>query len=151
MINNLRLTTERNQEQDWLKTNLNKFTRMMQGERDLATVGQKLLSELAPLVNAHQGVFYQMDASGGAPGLMALATYAHPAGPEYEGRVRVGEGLVGQCAHEKQRILIKDVPSTGTQVRSGLFETAPRSVVVLPSLFEGDVKAVIELASVNQF
>jgi CheY-like chemotaxis protein/HAMP domain-containing protein len=151
MINNLRLTTERNQEQDWLKTNLNKFTRMMQGERDLATVGQKLLSELAPLVNAHQGVFYQMDPSAGDPGLRALATYAHPEGLDYAGRFRVGEGLVGQCAREKQRILVKDVPPTGAQVRSGLFETPSRSVVVLPSLFEGDVKAVIELASVNQF
>src|SRR6184192_3105447 len=55
MINNLRATTERNQEQDWLKTNLAKFTRMLQGQRDLVTVGKMLLSELAPLVGAQQG------------------------------------------------------------------------------------------------
>ena len=60
MIDNLRLTTDRNTEQDWLKTNLARFTGMLQGQRDLATVGQMLLSELAPLVNAHQGVIYQM-------------------------------------------------------------------------------------------
>ena len=62
MIGNLRATTERNTEQDWLKTNLAKFSRMMQGQRDLFTVAQTLLSELVPLVNAHQGVMYIMDA-----------------------------------------------------------------------------------------
>src|ERR1700728_2734243 len=55
MIDNLRLTTDRNNEQDWLKTNLARFTGMLQGQRDLATVGRMLLSELAPLVNAQQG------------------------------------------------------------------------------------------------
>ena len=61
MINNLRLTTERNTEEDWLKTNLARFTGMLQGQRDLTTVGKTLLSELAPLVNAHQAIIYQME------------------------------------------------------------------------------------------
>ena len=63
MIGNLRLTTDRNTEQDWLKTNLAKFTNMLQGQRDLVTVGKMLLSELTPLVNAQMGVIYQMDAA----------------------------------------------------------------------------------------
>src|SRR5213075_1886604 len=58
MIDNLRLTTDRNTEQDWLKTNLARFTNMLQGQRDLATVGRMLLSELAPLVNSQNGVIY---------------------------------------------------------------------------------------------
>ena len=68
MIDNLRLTTDRNTEQDWLKTNLARFTGMLQGQRDLATVGKLLLTELVPLVNAHQGVIYQKaaDHRGGA-------------------------------------------------------------------------------------
>ena len=61
MIGNLRLTTERNTEQDWLKTNLAKFTNMLQGQRDLVTVGKMLLDELTPLVNAQMGVIYQME------------------------------------------------------------------------------------------
>ena len=67
MIDNLRLTTDRNTEQDWLKTNLARVTNMLQGQRDLATVGRMLLSELAPLVNAQQGVIYQMTAEGDRP------------------------------------------------------------------------------------
>src|SRR6201989_3416901 len=80
MIDNLRATTERNQEQDWLKTNLAKFTRMLQGQRDLVTVGKMLLSELAPLVNVQQGTVYQMrhpDTSevGEGQALVLLAAY----------------------------------------------------------------------------
>ena len=72
MIGNLRLTTQVNTEQDWLKTNLAKFTNMLQGQRDLSTVGRLLLTELAPLINAHMGVIYQTesaDSSATAPAL----------------------------------------------------------------------------------
>ena len=62
MIDNLRLTTDRNTEQDWLKTNLARFTNMLQGQRDLQTVGRLLLKELTPLVNAQLGVIYQVEA-----------------------------------------------------------------------------------------
>src|SRR5687768_1872893 len=75
MIDNLRLTTERNTEQDWLKTNLAKFTNMQQGQRDLGTVGRLLLSELAPLVNAQLGAIYQME-NDESPNLSLLAAYA---------------------------------------------------------------------------
>ncbi len=115
MIDNLRLTTDRNTEQDWLKTNLARFTGMLQGQRDLATVGRMLLSELAPLVNAQQGVIYQMGSTEPAAGtdtgtLVLLSTFADT--PEgYLREVRIGEGLVGQCASEKRRMLITDLPT----------------------------------------
>ncbi|HTW38362.1 MAG TPA: HAMP domain-containing protein [Steroidobacteraceae bacterium] len=151
MIGNLRVTTERNTEQDWLKTNLAKFSRMMQGQRDLVTVGQMLLSELAPLVNAQQGVTYVIDSGGGTPYLRQLATYADPEEAAEPRRYRLGEGLVGQCATEKQRLLLTDVPQESIRVRSGLLQAAPRNVIVLPVLYEGQVKAVIELASLHEF
>ena len=150
MIDNLRLTTDRNNEQDWLKTNLARFTGMLQGQRDLATVGRMLLSELAPLVNAQQGVIYQMEGeeSGNMVLLSAFATGGEDGHPD---RLRVGHGLVGQCASEKRRMLITDVPSHATPIRSGLFEAVPRNVIVLPVLFEDRVKAVIELATLSAF
>ena len=149
MIDNLRLTTDRNTEQDWLKTNLARFTGMLQGQRELTTVGSMLLSELAPLVNAQQGVLYQME-SEDSSSMTLLSAFAdsldgHPQ------RVRMGEGLVGQCALEKRRMLISDLPNHTTPIRSGLFEAVPRNVIVLPVLFEDRVKAVIELASLNAF
>jgi len=150
MIGNLRVTTESNQEQDWLKTNVAKFTRMLQGQRDLITVGQMLLSELAPLVEAQQGTIYQMDPiEEGKPTLRLLAGFAVP--PGQPDRFAVGEGLVGQCAREKQRILLINVPKTYSKIRSSLGKALPASIVVLPVLFEGQTKAVIELASLRPF
>ena len=153
MIDNLRLTTDRNTEQDWLKTNLARFTGMLQGQRDLGAVGRMLLSELAPLVNAQQGVIYQMggsEPSAEAGTLVLLSTFADT--PEgYVGEVRIGEGLLGQCAAEKRRVLITEMPKKTAPIRSGLFKAPPKNVIVLPVLFEDRVKAVIELASLGSF
>jgi CheY-like chemotaxis protein/signal transduction histidine kinase/HAMP domain-containing protein len=150
MIDNLRLTTDRNNEQDWLKTNLARFTGMLQGQRDLTTVGRMLLSELAPLVNAQQGVIYQMETEESGT-MMLLSVFADSDQDGHPVRLRVGSGLVGQCAAEKRRMLITDVPMYAVPVRSGLFEAVPRSIIVLPILFEDRVKAVIELASLSVF
>jgi HAMP domain-containing protein/CheY-like chemotaxis protein/signal transduction histidine kinase len=153
MIGNLRATTERNDEQDWLKTNLAKFSRMMQGQRDLVTVGKLLLTELAPLVNAQQGIVYVMEGSEERAGLKELAAYADQRAEEGEPRrYAIGEGLVGQAAADRQRLLLTDIPAdTSVQVRTGLFRARPRSVIVLPVLYEGQVKAVLELATLNTF
>ncbi len=150
MIDNLRLTTDRNTEQDWLKTNLARFTGMLQGQRDLATVGRMLLSELAPLVNAQQGVIYQMESEETA-GMVLLSAFAGDGEDGHLRRLKIGEGLIGQCAAEKRKIFISDLPSDTVSIRSGLFEAVPRSVMVLPVLFEDRVKAVIELASLSTF
>ena len=150
MIDNLRLTTDRNTEQDWLKTNLARFTGMLQGQRDLTTVGRMLLSELAPLVNAQQGVIYQVGAEDSSD-MVLLSAFADHGEDGHRQRLQVGEGLVGQCASEKRRMLITDLPENTVPIRSGLFEAVPRNVIVLPVLFEDRAKAVIELASLNVF
>ncbi len=153
MIDNLRLTTDRNTEQDWLKTNLARFTGMLQGQRDLATVGRMLLSELVPLVNAQQGVIYQTETQTETEetgALVLLSAFANvPDGHKRD--IGMGEGLVGQCAAEKRRMLITELPQTAVPIRSGLIEAVPRNVIVLPVLFEDRVKAVIELASLSLF
>jgi CheY-like chemotaxis protein/signal transduction histidine kinase len=150
MIDNLRLTTDRNTEQDWLKTNLARFTGMLQGQRDLATVGRLLLSELAPLINVQQGLIYQMETEDSAE-LVLLSAFASDGDDGHLRRLQIGEGLVGQCAAEKHRMLISDLPPNTVSIRSGLFESIPRNVIVLPVLFEDRVKAVMELASLNTF
>ncbi|WP_367874093.1 HAMP domain-containing protein [Luteolibacter sp. Populi] len=150
MIRNLRDTTSRNEEQDWLKTNLAKFTRMLQGQKDLLTVGKLILSELAPVVSAQTGIFYIMDESV-EPELRLLASYAFTERKNLGNRYRMGEGLVGQAALEKQPILLTNVPSDYIQISSGLGAAAPVNIMVLPILFEGKVKAVVELASFQGF
>jgi HAMP domain-containing protein/CheY-like chemotaxis protein/signal transduction histidine kinase len=150
MIDNLRLTTDRNTEQDWLKTNLAKFTNMLQGQRDLGTVGRLLLSELTPLVNAQLGVIYQVTGED-VPSMHLLSAYADDGVHGHAEHLRPGEGLVGQCAMDKRRILITEMPQHTVPIGSALFKAVPRNVVVLPVLFESQVKAVIELASLSEF
>jgi HAMP domain-containing protein/signal transduction histidine kinase/DNA-binding response OmpR family regulator len=152
MIRNLKDQTLKNTEQDWLKTNLARFSRMLQGERDLSTVSNLVLSELAPLINAQHGVFYVSDHDESGQAVLTLAaSYAGNRRKPPAGQLRLREGLIGQCAAEKERILLTNVPKDYVKVSSGLGESAPRSIIVLPALFEGELKAVIELASFSEF
>jgi signal transduction histidine kinase/HAMP domain-containing protein/ActR/RegA family two-component response regulator len=153
MIRNLRETTRQNTEQDWLKTNLERFTRMLQGQRDLATVSTMILSELAPLVSAQHGVFYTLATldDSDEPVLRYQAGYGYKQRKQLANHFRLGEGLVGQCALEKERILLTNVPGDYVRINSGLGESAPLNIIVLPILFEGSVRAVVELASFSEF
>jgi signal transduction histidine kinase/CheY-like chemotaxis protein/HAMP domain-containing protein len=151
MIANLRATTQKNTEQDWLKTNLARFTRMLQGQRDLEAVAKLILKELAPLVQAQLGVFYLLEEGSGEKTLQLLSSWAFRERKTLSNKFKPGEGLVGQCVLEKERILVTDLPDDYTPISSGLGAARPRSVVVLPILFEGEVKAVIELASFMRF
>jgi signal transduction histidine kinase/CheY-like chemotaxis protein/HAMP domain-containing protein len=152
MIRNLKETTEKTQEQDWLKTNLARFARMLQGQRDPMTVSRMILSELAPLVRAEHGAFYRMIGANGVPQHLAFqAGYAYRRRRGVPTEFAIGEGLVGQCAQEKKTIHVTDVPADYLKITSGLGEAPPVSIVVLPVIFEGDVMAVIELASFQEF
>jgi len=151
MIRNLRETTQKNTEQDWLKTNLAKFTRMMQGQKSLMNVSQMILSELAPVVTAQHGVFYLMDQTVDDKTLRLAATYAYKERKHLNKEFHLGEGLVGQAALEKQRIVLTNVPDDYVQINSGLGESKPLNIAVLPIVFENEVRAVMELASFNRF
>src|SRR5438093_8030965 len=151
MIRNLKDTTLKNSEQDWLKTNLAKFSRMLQGQRDLLTVGRLILSDLAPVVSAQHAVFYILEQGDEAVHLRMLASYAHKGVSEVGKKIDLGEGLVGQCAIEKQKIFLTNVPRDYVRISSGLGEAAPQNIIVLPVIFEGQVKGVLELASFERF
>jgi HAMP domain-containing protein/CheY-like chemotaxis protein/signal transduction histidine kinase len=149
MIGNLRLTTERNTEQDWLKTHLARFTSMLQGQRDLATVGTLLLSELVPLVSAHQGMIYGYDKDQGH--LRLLAKYAADFRNPVPLELPLGAGFVGQCALDRRPVLLADIPEDAIRINTVMFEAVPRSMVTFPVIFEDELKAVIALASLNEF
>jgi HAMP domain-containing protein/signal transduction histidine kinase/CheY-like chemotaxis protein len=154
MIANLKETTLHNQQQNWLKSNLAKFNQMLQGQRDLNSVTTKILSELAQVVSAHAGAVYILHQSESIPvkKLKRYASYAYPTGsiniPE---EFLIGEGLIGQCALEKEKIILSNVPSNFIKIQSGLGISENINVIILPVLFENNVKAVIELASFNSF
>ncbi len=152
MIGNLKDTTSKNQEQDWLKTNLAKFSSMMQGQRSITSAAQLIMSELTPLVDARQGAFYmaELDTTPETT-LILTASYAFTGRRSVLNKIHLKEGLVGQCAYEKKPILITNPDESYVKVSSSLLEITPRNIIVLPVLFEGELKAVIELASLKPF
>ncbi len=118
----------------------------------MTTVANMILSELAPLVDAQQGVFYVKEPNEEGERVMKLlGGYAYRERKHLANEFRPGEGLVGQCVLEKRRILLTNAPDDYIVVSSGLGEAAPLNIVVLPVLFEEEVKAVIELGSFNRF
>ena len=151
MILNLKEQTLKNAEQDWLKTNLARFSRMLQGERDLATVSNLIMSELAPLVNAQYGVFYVTKREEDETKLELVASYGAESQDQLKQKFNLREGLIGQAAADRRPILLKDVPPDFLRIDSGLGHAQPASVSILPALFEDEVKAVIELASFSEF
>jgi HAMP domain-containing protein/signal transduction histidine kinase/DNA-binding response OmpR family regulator len=151
MIRNLKDQTLKNAEQDWLKTNLARFSRMLQGERDLTTVSRLIMSELAPLVNAQYGVFYVTSRDENETYLELAASYGAESSAAIKQRLDLREGLIGQSAADKRAILLDNVPDNFVRISSGLGEANPANVIILPALFEDDVKAVIELASFGEF
>ena len=151
MIRNLRETTQRNRDVDWLKTNIARFGRLLQGQRDLEMVGRLILFELAPLVGVQRGVLYLANSDADPPTLSLLAAYPRQLAPEAAPVIRFGEGLLGQAAEDRRRLHIRDLPSDYATIRSALGASTPRSIIILPILFEDETRAVMELASIDEF
>jgi signal transduction histidine kinase/HAMP domain-containing protein/DNA-binding response OmpR family regulator len=151
MIRNLKDTTQKNTEQDWLKTNLAKFSRMLQGQRDLTAVGEMILSELAPVVRAHQAEFYVLTGDRDQQRLQLLASYASSGRRSHGKHLDIGEGVVGQCAIEKRKMLLVNIDGRRFRINTGLTRSQAAEVLVMPIVFEGEVRGVVELASLESF
>ncbi|MFE9427192.1 HAMP domain-containing protein [Kitasatospora sp. NPDC006697] len=164
MIANLRETTRTNQEQDWHKTNIARFSGLLQGRRDLEAVASLIMSELTPVVSAQHGAFFLAqsaarsaeaeavteddDASDTVLRLIGSYGYQRRSMPT---SFRPGESLVGQAAIEKRPISLTEAPPGYLRISSALGESSPAHVVVLPVLFEGRLLGVIELATFGSF
>jgi signal transduction histidine kinase/HAMP domain-containing protein len=151
MIENLRNTTRTNNEQDWLKTNLAKFFGIMQGQRNLQSLTDQIMSEITPMVGAQHGAFYLADRVDSETAMGLTSTYAYTKRKHLASSFARGEGLVGQCALERKPIIVTEVPEEYIRITSGLGDAAPRNLAVFPVLFEGQVRGVIELASFHEF
>ncbi|MDI2125037.1 response regulator [Yinghuangia seranimata] len=150
MVGSLRETTRANQEQDWLKSNLAGMSGLMQGHRDLSTVAELVMAELAPLVSAQYGAFYLAEDGADGVVLTLIGSYGFPADGLPAGRVPVGRTLVGQAARSRRTIAVDQVPD-GYLVTSGMGGAAPAELLVFPIVVEDQVLGVIELASLGRF
>jgi HAMP domain-containing protein/signal transduction histidine kinase/ActR/RegA family two-component response regulator len=151
MITNLRDTTLTNKEQDWLKTNLAKFFGLMQGQRNLQSLADQIMSELTPVVGAQHGAFYLTEMEDRHTVLSLTSTYAYTKRKQISNQFSLGEGIVGQCALERKPIIVTEVPENYVEITSALGKSSARNVAVYPIFFEGQVTGVIELGSFHEF
>ncbi|MGW0952060.1 HAMP domain-containing protein [Streptomyces sp. NPDC002545] len=150
MVESLRETTRANQEQDWLKSNLARITGLMQGHRDLPVVAELIMDELTPLVSAQYGAFYLAEDGERGPELRLVGSYGRP-DDDRPTRFSFGRSLVGQAARSRRTITVGELPAGYVTISSGLGQSVPTALILLPILFEDQVLGVIELASVTAF
>ncbi|MFI7660356.1 HAMP domain-containing protein [Micromonospora parva] len=150
MIVTLRETTKKNAEQGWLDSNLARIGGLLQGQRDLGEVCRMIMTEVTPLVDAQLGAFFLADDADGSMRLRLTSSYGYVA-RGHDVTFGPGEGLVGQTALSRRTIRVSAPPNSRLTLRSGLAETPPTDLVVLPVLFEGELLGVIEFASVSAF
>ncbi|UXY22612.1 HAMP domain-containing protein [Streptomyces cynarae] len=151
MVESLRETTRANQEQDWLKTNLARISGLMQGHRELPVVAELIMDELTPLVGAQYGAFYLAEDTERGPELRLVGSYGYPDDEERPARIPFGRSLVGQAARNRRPIGVEELPPGYVTISSGLGQTVPSALTVLPIVVEDQVLGVIELASVTRF
>lgn len=143
--------TEAAMEQSWLKTKVAEITSIYPGVEDLQTLADSFITKITPIVGASYGLFYIKEEQRNQQGLSKLAAYAFNNQEIGLENILLGEGLVGQCALENKIILVSEVPDDYIKISSGIGKGSPASILILPVEFEGQVLAVIELASFNSF
>ncbi|MBB5889289.1 HAMP domain-containing protein [Kutzneria kofuensis] len=156
MVQSLRETTRANEDQDWLNTNLARFSGLMQGHRELGTVAELIMNELTPLVDAQLGTFFLAETGEDDVTLRLVAGYGtlRMGGEQHDElptEFRLGQSLVGQVASTKKAILVDQTPADYVRIASSLGSAGPANLIVLPIVFEDQALGVIELASFGRF
>jgi len=134
---------------DWLKTGIARLHEVMRGDPDVSSLAAKVIAEMARYLDAQVGALYVLD-NDKQPVLSLRGSYAYKKRKNLSNVFKLGEGLVGQAALEKQQILIRNVPEDYFKVTSGLGECVPRFVCVTPFLYEGRLKGVVELGTLSE-
>ncbi|MFS8065777.1 MAG: CHASE3 domain-containing protein, partial [Byssovorax sp.] len=151
MLDSLRQSKKASEQRDWSKTGVVRVNEVMRGEEDIVNLAAKVVSEICTSLDAKVGALYVMDEQEeGGPALSLLGSYAYTKRKNISNRFRLGEGIVGQAAIEKQQILIKNIPEDYVRVVSGLGESLPRFICATPLVYEGRVMGVLEIGTLTK-
>jgi len=146
----LKRSRDESADQSWLKTGIVSLNDVMLGETELASLGNNVITEIATYLDAKVGAFYLTEDREKEPVLSLLGSYAYMERKNLSNTFKFGEGLVGQSAREKKRILVSHVPEDYIKVISGLGESSPRFISVIPFLYENQVTGVVEIGFLDQ-
>ena len=143
--------SKKNEDQAWMTRNLADLTTFLQSFKDLESFSHNFIQKITPLVGGKHGVFYLNENEDSEPLFHLMATYAYKNESGMSRILKLGEGMIGQSALEKQPIMMTDVPDNYVRISSGTGDAAPRNIFVVPIVFEGQVRAVFEIASFEPF
>ncbi len=149
--NSEKIRNRSNAEQSWIREHVVSISQLLQGVDDLSSLAKKLIKDITPLAGAHYGLIYLNEAKGKQQQLECYGSYGHEDGEHYVNSMRLGQGLVGQCALENKPIYVTQIPENYIKISSGLGEARPSFLVIFPLFFEKQNLAVIELASFQEF
>lgn len=148
MRDNIHASMTEIEKQNWLKGGISTLNEHMRGELDIKTLAQNVITYLTKYSDAQIGAIYIKDDS---ESLDLIGSYAFNRRKGNRNSIKLGEGLVGQAALEKQTIIFNDIPDDYIKVNSGLGETVPRNIIVSPLIYEDKISGVIEVGSTNHF
>ncbi|MBF0497082.1 MAG: response regulator [Deltaproteobacteria bacterium] len=148
MTQALRDTIAENARQNWIKTGQNELNEKMSGEQDIYTLGKTIVSFFARYLNAQIGTIYFVNDD---HRLELVGSYAFSKRKSLANVFELGQGLVGQAALERQIISVTNVPDDYIRINSSFGNTLPRNIVVVPFIYDDQVKGVLELGSVAEF
>ena len=141
---------EMEKEVTWKKSNIAEVSSSITGSHNLESLGKTLLSKVVPLVESNYAVFYAKEFdSRNNEQFQLISTFAVKDESSVKKTIQLGEGLLGQAIVERKAQFITNVPADYIRVSSGLGEATPVEVVILPIMFEGEVNAILEIASLN--
>ncbi len=147
MIKALRKARQENQLQDWIKSGQNQLNEIMRGDLDLSALSRNVITFLAQYISAQIGALYVWNEDEKV--LKLQGTYAFSSRKYLGDSIKLGEGIVGQAAMEKQIISITNIPEGYIEINSALGSIAPKNVVAVPFLFENQLVGVIEFGSLH--
>ncbi|MEI6413596.1 MAG: response regulator [Pseudomonadota bacterium] len=145
----LRIEAQQMASQRWIKTHQAAISSEVQAATSFTELAQHFLLQVAPLLKAGHGVFYLHEVE--QQRLRLLGAYAYRKRKHLDQYFALGQGLVGQCAMERVPIIITQPPADYIQLGSSLGEAPPRTIAVLPVLRNGQLLAVVELATFEDF
>ncbi len=145
---------ESDRQRNWISEGLAKFANILREDKDrpVEVFTYDIVANLVKYTNANQGgLFIVEDRDGDNPYLSLLSSYAYEKRKYLDKVIHRGEGLVGEVFQEGSTVYITDVPDNYVNITSGLGDSNPRSILIVPLKLNDDIYGVVELASFQPF
>lgn len=150
MQNNLEKRAIEDSQRSHINQGLARFSEILSNyTNDLEKFGDVVLKDMVEFLNANQGAIFVINED--ADELKMVSCYAYHKKKYLNASVKKGQGLVGQVWQECRLIHLTEIPENYVTITSGLGESTPRAILVVPLVFNDQVQGVIELASFNEF